>query len=180
MGEQQLVGLVEDVADLRAQLRAVTARLDALAEPADALPAVDGEGDTEDQTTDAAEAPPFIFRLEGAEYAAELRALIEWVEGVLVPGYLDEPSPEARWCPHWWEHPAAVARLHALWLAWQELTEPAAGYTGPSTWHRDHLDPCLRELRSSTGPFQGCTKSPHTVAHRGPEPVPSAWHQPDA
>ncbi|MFB7356113.1 DinB/UmuC family translesion DNA polymerase [Streptomyces gardneri] len=37
----------------------------------------------------------------------------------------------------------AIARLHALWLAWQELTDPATcGYTGPSVWHRDHLDPC--------------------------------------
>ncbi|MET7650506.1 DUF4913 domain-containing protein [Streptomyces sp. NPDC005486] len=76
----------------------------------------------------------------------------------------------------WFDHPVAVARLHACWLAWQESTDPATcGYTGPSVWHRDHLDPCLRELRASGGPFQGCTKSANQVNHRLPGLVPSAW-----
>ncbi|MFF7130481.1 DUF4913 domain-containing protein [Streptomyces sp. NPDC008240] len=67
-------------------------------------------------------------------------------------------------------HPAtrtvavAIARLHACWLAWQELTAPAScGYTGPNVWHRDHLDPCMRELRGPQGPFEGCTKGSHQV-----------------
>ncbi|MGW0467665.1 DUF4913 domain-containing protein [Streptomyces sp. NPDC003027] len=76
------------------------------------------------------------------------------------------------------EHPVAIARLHALWLAWQELTDPATcGYTGPSVWHRDHYDPCIRELRSSTGPFGGCVKGEHQINHRLPGAVPSAWRQ---
>ncbi|MDI3101856.1 DUF4913 domain-containing protein [Streptomyces sp. AN-3] len=84
---------------------------------------------------------------------------------MLVPGYLAEPSADARWCHLWFEHPVAVARLHACWLAWQELTDPATcGYTGPSVWHRDHLDPCLRELRDSSGPFAGCTKGEHQMS----------------
>ncbi|MFI8200406.1 DUF4913 domain-containing protein [Streptomyces sp. NPDC085942] len=59
----------------------------------------------------------------------------------------------------WFKHNVAVARLHAAWLAWQELTDPATcGYTGPSVWHRDHLDPVLRELRGSSNPFAGCVK----------------------
>ncbi|WP_329125106.1 DUF4913 domain-containing protein [Streptomyces sp. NBC_01353] len=67
------------------------------------------------------------------------------------------------------DHPVAIARLHALWLAWQELTDPATcGYTGPSAWHRDHYDPCRRELRNAAGPFSGCTKCEHQVAHRLP------------
>ncbi|MFG3323356.1 DUF4913 domain-containing protein [Streptomyces sp. NPDC048171] len=80
--------------------------------------------------------PPFILLLDPPGYDDELRALIEWVEGVLVPGYLAEPSADARWCHLWFEHPVAVARLHAGWLAWQELTDPApCGYAGPSAWH---------------------------------------------
>lgn len=103
------------------------------------------------------------------------------MEGVLVPGYLAEPSSDARWCPNWFEHPVAVARLHACWLAWQELTDPATcGYTGPSVWHRDHLDPCLRELRPSNGPFAGCTKGEHQIDHRMPGIVPSAWRREEA
>ncbi|WP_260605454.1 DUF4913 domain-containing protein [Streptomyces sp. WAC01280] len=63
----------------------------------------------------------------------------------------------------------------ALWLAWQELTDPATcGYTVPSVWHRDHLDPCMAQLRSSSGPFAGCTKNEHQVEHRLPSIVPSA------
>ncbi|MCG3042827.1 DUF4913 domain-containing protein [Streptomyces sp. S1A] len=112
----------------------------------------------------------------GGRLPEPMRALIEWVEGVLVPGYLAEPSADARWCHLWFEHPPAVARLHACWLAWQELTDPATcGYTGPSVWHRDHLDPCIRELRASSGPFAGCTKGEHQIDHRMPGTVPSAW-----
>ncbi|MFD8145175.1 DUF4913 domain-containing protein [Streptomyces sp. NPDC059708] len=125
--------------------------------------------------------PPFILLLDPPQYDEELRLLIEWVEGVLVPGYLAEPSSDARWCHLWFEHPVAVARLHALWLAWQELTDPATcGYTGPSVWHRDHLDPCVRELRAASGPLAGCTKGEHQVDHRMPGIVPSAWRREDA
>jgi len=97
-----------------------------------------------------------------------------------VPGYLAEPSNDARWCHLWFDHPVGVvARLHALWLAWQELTAPAScGYSGPSTWHRGHLDPCMRELRAPNGPFKGCVKGEHQVDHRLHGLVPSAWRQP--
>ncbi|MGA5425145.1 DUF4913 domain-containing protein [Streptomyces lavendulocolor] len=65
-------------------------------------------------------------------------------------------------------------RLHALWLAWQELTDPATcGYTGPSVWHRDHLDPCMRELRPSNSPFAGCTKASTRLTTACPAPSPA-------
>ncbi|MET9991078.1 DUF4913 domain-containing protein [Streptomyces mutabilis] len=67
----------------------------------------------------------------------------------------------APWCPRWWEHLEAVARLHALWLAWQELTDPRAGAVGPSVWHRDHLAPAMSELRDPAGPFAGCKEGSH-------------------
>ncbi|MFF3264991.1 DUF4913 domain-containing protein [Streptomyces sp. NPDC002932] len=144
-----------------------------------ASPGADSEGDVseeEDQDEPEWEFPPFILLLDPPQYDDELRALIEWVEGVLVPGYLAEPSNDTRWCHLWTEHPIAIARLHALWLAWQELTDPSTcGYLGPSTWHRDHYDPCMRELRVSSGPFSGCTKGEHQIAHRLPVLVPSAW-----
>ncbi|MFF4456759.1 DUF4913 domain-containing protein [Streptomyces goshikiensis] len=172
------VGLFQDLEDLKATVAALTSQVKMLTEGTDA-----GSGDNEAAAgeepgdEDEWQFPPFILLLDSPQYDDELRALIEWVEGVLVPGYLAEPSADARWCPQWFEHPVAIARLHALWLAWQELTDPAAcGYTGPSVWHRDHLDPCLRELRNSTGPFAGCTKGEHQIDHRLPGVVPSAWH----
>ncbi|MCX4732725.1 DUF4913 domain-containing protein [Streptomyces sp. NBC_01363] len=180
------VGMFEDIEDLEAQLAASTAQVKTLTgdsqagtgeasadDEAEAEGETAGEGDGEE----AGQCPPFILLLDSPEYDDELRALIEWVEGVLVPGYLAEPSADARWCHLWFEHPVAVARLHAAWLAWQELTDPVScGYTGPSVWHRDHLDPCLRELRGSSGPFAGCTKGEHQVGHRLPGIVPSAWN----
>ncbi|MFI6209158.1 DUF4913 domain-containing protein [Streptomyces sp. NPDC051041] len=180
------VGMFEDIEDLKAQLARLTALVKQLAGGEDGEPGgppADEEETAGGQTAEDEEEwqyPPFILLLDPPQYDDELRALIEWVEGVLVPGYLAEPSAEARWCHLWFEHPVAVARLHACWLAWQELTDPATcGYTGPSVWHRDHLDPCLRELRASNGPFSGCTKGEHQVGHRLPGLVPSAWRQED-
>ncbi|UQI49818.1 DUF4913 domain-containing protein (plasmid) [Streptomyces sp. HU2014] len=180
------VGMFEDIEDLKAQVASLTALVKKLtggddAEPGEASDDEEGEtagGETVEEEDEEEEwqYPPFILLLDPPEYDDELRALIEWVEGVLVPGYLAEPSADARWCHLWWEHPVAIARLHALWLAWQELTDPAScGYTGPSVWHRDHLDPALRELRGSSGPFAGCTKGEHQIDHRMPSLVPSAW-----
>ncbi|MBT2545853.1 DUF4913 domain-containing protein [Streptomyces sp. ISL-44] len=40
-------------------------------------------------------------------------------------GGIGTSSAEARWCHLWTEHTVAISRLHALWLAWQELTDPA-------------------------------------------------------
>jgi hypothetical protein len=176
------VGLFQDVEDLKAQVARLTAQIQALTETVggdlEPPPAADQDATAEEEAgeEDEWQYPPFILLLDPPAYDDELRALIEWVEGVLVPGYLAEPSNDAPWCHLWFEHPAAIARLHALWLAWQELTDPAAcGYTGPSVWHRDHLDPCLRELRASGGPFAGCTKNEHQLIHRMPAQVPSAW-----
>ena len=177
------VGLFQDLEDLKAEVARLSAQVRDLTEQgdvdageasADAGAAADDEAEEEDE----GQFPPFILLLDPPQYDDELRALIEWVEGVLVPGYLAEPSADARWCHLWFEHSVAIARLHALWLAWQELTDPATcGYTGPSVWHRDHLDPCMRELRPSTGPFAGCTKGEHQVDHRMPSVVPSAWNR---
>ena len=181
------MAVIEDVEDLKAKVQALTTQLKALREErnADAEETADTGADAsapseQDQEEEEWQYPPFILLLEGDAYDAELRALIEWVEGVLVKGYLAEPSADAHWCHRWFDHPVAIARLHALWLAWQELTDPTScGYTGPSVWHRDHYDPCIRELRAANGPFQGCTKGEHQTTHRMPGLVPSAWYQDD-
>lgn len=107
------------------------------------------------------QAPPFILYLEGEEYAEEMRGLSMWVNGLLIPVYGRETRSQAPWCPRWWEHLEAVARLHALWLTWQELTDPAAGASGPAVWHRDHLGPAMVELRDPAGPFSGCKAGAH-------------------
>ena len=59
------------------------------------------------------------------------------------------------WCPWWWRHPEAVARLDALWRSWEFLRlDP---HTGMSVWWRDHLDPHMAVLTDPDGPFRGCS-----------------------
>lgn len=116
----------------------------------------------------------FILALDGNAYVEELAALTSWVHDLLLPVYGREITTGRPWCQQWQEHPEAVARLHALWLAWQQLTDVEAGLTGPSTWHRDHLDPTLLQLRTPDGPFGACTTSPARPNHRllaSPEPA---------
>ncbi|WP_405852466.1 DUF4913 domain-containing protein [Streptomyces sp. NBC_00090] len=110
--------------------------------------------------------PIFILALDGKAYVEELAALARWVHDLLLPVYGREITTGRPWCQQWQEHPEAVARLHALWLAWQQLTDAEAGLTGPSTWHRDHLDPTLLQLRTPDGPFGACTTSPTRPNHR--------------
>ena len=58
------------------------------------------------------------------------------------------------WCPQWWRHAEAVARLEALWRAWEHLRQDAA--TGLSVWFRDHADHHMTILLDADGPFKGC------------------------
>jgi hypothetical protein len=81
-----------------------------------------------------------------------------FVRDELAPTYLRWPTLGAAqmWCPHWREHAEAVARLHALWRAWEHLAAHDTG-TGAGGWHRDHLDHQLPLLTSNAGPFARCT-----------------------
>ncbi|MFI2263740.1 DUF4913 domain-containing protein [Streptomyces tubercidicus] len=129
-----------------------------------------------DAAATGAEGPTsiFILALDGEAYAEELAALTTWVRHLLLPVYGREITTGRPWCQLWHEHPEAVARLHALWLAWQQLTDIEAGPTGPSVWQRDHLDPALLQLRAPDGPFGACTTSPARPNHRllaSPEPA---------
>lgn len=108
----------------------------------------------------------FILALGAEAYAIEIAALSDWVNHLFLPVYGREISTSRPWCEQWHEHPEAVARLHALWLAWQQLTDAEAGLSGPSTWHRDHLDQALVHLRAPDGPFAACTTSATRPNHR--------------
>ncbi|MGW1839628.1 DUF4913 domain-containing protein [Streptomyces sp. NPDC002067] len=189
MTDSDISNLPDDVADLRAtvhslaaQLEENTARLNALNDIIAAAADEDDEnsdhtegapgnaaagGDEKDETPPA---PPLILKLSGEQYDQELALLSNWVQYLLAPYYLTEISSQSPWCPRWFEHPQAVARLHALWIAWQELTTPeAGGWTGPSVWHRDHLDPCIAMLRDPSGPFAACMIKPERQQHVLPE-----------
>ncbi|WP_256339897.1 MULTISPECIES: DUF4913 domain-containing protein [unclassified Streptomyces] len=91
-----------------------------------------------------------------------------------MPGYLAEPSSDARWCHLWLEYPVAVARLHAAWLAWQELTDPATcGYTGPTS------TPACESCAPPAVPAPEAPSANTKVIHRMPGLAPSAWRTAD-
>jgi hypothetical protein len=79
-----------------------------------------------------------------------------------------DPDNAFRWCARWWDHPAALDRLTALWQAYEVLR--AEGGTGPARWWREHADPTLTVLTDPrNGPFAGC--GPHR--HQLPPTLPS-------
>ncbi|MGW1281746.1 DUF4913 domain-containing protein [Streptomyces tsukubensis] len=129
-------------------------------------------GEAESTGTDGSPAEPegpssiFILALAGTAYEEELKALGTWVERLLLPVYGREITTGRPWCFEWREHPEAIARLHGLWLAWQQFTDTEAGLAGPATWHRDHLDTTWLQLRAPDGPFGACTTSAARPSHR--------------
>lgn len=86
--------------------------------------------------------------------------LMTFVRDYLSPMYRRALSGSATtWCPEWWKHSEAIARLEALWRAWEFLRlDP---HTGMSVWFRDHADHHMGVLLSSEGPFKGCKPESH-------------------
>jgi hypothetical protein len=64
------------------------------------------------------------------------------------------------WCPQWWQHAEAIARLEALWRAW-EVCRDADG-EAPSRWFWQHCDPMLAVLMDAkAGPLCDCKPAEH-------------------
>lgn len=178
--DHDLDDLVATVSALVAQSQQQSATLARLTDEQRTTGGEQGNGPGREATTSGADegsaepSSPFILALDGRTYEKELAALRTWVEDLLLPVYGREIHSTRPWCRQWPEHPEAVARLHALWLAWQQFTDAEAGLAGASLWHRDHLDPALMQLRSAEGPFSACTTSPARPNHRllsAPEPA---------
>ncbi|MEV0293953.1 DUF4913 domain-containing protein [Nocardia sp. NPDC050710] len=87
--------------------------------------------------------------------------VVEFVENYLSLVYRRQVNDlsDTVWCPEWWKHAEAVARLDALWRAWEYYR--LDGRTGLSVWFLDHADPHIRSLIDQRGPFKYCS------VHRG-------------
>ncbi|MBS0592016.1 MAG: DUF4913 domain-containing protein [Proteobacteria bacterium] len=83
-------------------------------------------------------------------------SVVEFVREQLVPMYRrDMEGTQRSWCPEWWRHAEAIARLEALWRAWEHLRlDPT---TGMSVWFRDHADHHMQILLDNDGPFRRCS-----------------------
>ncbi|MBX9426430.1 DUF4913 domain-containing protein [Streptomyces lateritius] len=172
VSDEDLDDLASALAKTMAEVRRHGVILDRLGSEPDPVPPADQQTDGAAEAgavgPEKADGPTsvFILALGSEAYAVELAALSNWVNHLLLPVYGREISTTRPWCAQWHEHPEAVARLHALWLAWQQLTDTEAGLAGPSAWHRDHLDQALVHLRAPDGPFAACTTSPTRPNHR--------------
>lgn len=115
------------------------------------------------------EDPPLRPDSPEALTSKSLAQLSDWVQDVLTPYYLREPSTTSLWCGYWYTHPEAVARLWALYLAWRhlihELDDDEDPLVGAIAWQLEHLDKTLEQLRSPTGPFASCSSSPDRDDH---------------
>lgn len=81
----------------------------------------------------------------------------------------DLKTASMRWCPEWFKHAEAIARLEAIWRAWELLRlDPGEG---ASNWWLVHCDPHMRVLMSETGPFRNCRDSKHAEERSLPLPV---------
>src|ERR1017187_2277984 len=106
--------------------------------------------------------------------------LEEWVGEWLFPVYRRSVLGHDRvWCPQWWRHAEAVARLESLWRAWEHLRQDAA--VGLSVWFRDHADHHMTVLLDADGPFKGCDgrHSDRPVDELPHDPPPDGMFEPD-
>ena len=104
----------------------------------------------------------------------------EWVAEWLFPVYRRSILGHDRvWCPQWWRHAEAVARLEALWRAWEHLRQDPA--TGLSVWFRDHADHHMTVLLDADGPFKGCDgqHSEHPLDELPHDPPPEGMFEPE-
>lgn len=61
-----------------------------------------------------------------------------------------------RWCPMWWDHGEAVARLGALWRSFERMRQGDG--VEMSVWWLHHADPMMdRLLDPENGPFKYCS-----------------------
>ncbi|NDR53552.1 MULTISPECIES: DUF4913 domain-containing protein [unclassified Actinomyces] len=73
------------------------------------------------------------------------------------------------WAARWWQYEEAVARLEALWRAWEYLRlDPT---TGMSTWWRDHADYHMAVLMDPDGPFSTAALGEENLSKKG-DPLP--------
>lgn len=134
-------------------------------------------GEDDDVDVDGTVAPP--SGQSGATAPKPVYATVEaWVTEMFGP-IIRRPRVGQgwRWCPQWWQHPEAVARLEALWRSWEYLR--LDGTTGMSVWWRDHCDPHLAALTDrERSPFAQCSESKGHVGEDEPlpiEPTPAGW-----
>lgn len=86
-----------------------------------------------------------------------------WVRDYFAPLYARPIGGDFRWCPQWRDHVEAVARLEAMWRAWEALR--LDGATGMANWFTTVADPLVHQLTNRGGPLGQCQNTRHEHAN---------------
>ncbi|MGQ4597794.1 DUF4913 domain-containing protein [Nocardia sp. R6R-6] len=102
--------------------------------------------------------------------------VVDFVENYLSLMYRRQVTDlsDTVWCPEWWQHAEAIARLDALWRAWEHYRQD--GRTGLSVWFLDHADPHMAKLLDPKGPFKYCSVRNGHKDMLSPLPTKSPQH----
>ncbi|RMI30701.1 DUF4913 domain-containing protein [Nocardia stercoris] len=100
------------------------------------------------------EPPEGLFAVDDIE---PYGSVAEFVEEYICKVYRRQvtDSVDVVWCPEWWRHAEAGARMLGLWESW--YFKRNQGAVGISEWFIDHADPQMRILFSPKGPFRFCS-----------------------
>ncbi|CAM4067030.1 DUF4913 domain-containing protein [Nocardia sp. NPDC046473] len=103
-------------------------------------------------------------------------SVVEFVENYLSLVYRRQVTDlsDTVWCPEWWQHAEAIARLDAMWRAWEHFR--LDGATGLSVWFLDHADPHMAKLFDPKGPFKYCSVRNGHKDMLSPLPLKSPQH----
>jgi hypothetical protein len=124
-----------------------------------------------------------LFETEGPKEAQDsgeperklvYASAVDFFADILAHSYMREVNQGAEllWCPEWYKHAEALARVECLWRAWEHLRwEPALGL---STWWLHHADPHMASLMAPNGPFKKCAYDGHNQGSDRLKPLPHA------
>lgn len=113
-----------------------------------------------DSPTDVSDAIELEADDEAATYYPDLTAFVDDYLAIIYD--LPLGNTKRAWCPQWWKHAGAYARLNALWLAWESMRSQD-GPTGMAAWFVNYADPIMATVFDPEGPFKGCSP---THGHR--------------
>lgn len=104
--------------------------------------------------------------------------LTAWMTEWFLPTWQHRLDQSQIWCAQWWQHAEAIARLEAMWRAWEALR--LDGALGMATWWRDVADYQMLQLLDQNGPFAAC-RGGHTdddALFLTGDPAPPGWFDP--
>lgn len=85
-----------------------------------------------------------------------------------------KPGKGLMWDAYWWRHDEVVARLTALWFAWEEAYANTDDAAAVSAWWIQHCEPHMRVLfDGETGPMSGALPDGTWMGHGPLRSVPA-------